>query len=272
MAGAIDREIADPIALDAERQERSLGEARAALGLEAPEHDPAQSPGCLTMPVDLIADVGESFGALTAGDDEELLDVLTAANVACGFHSGDPRTMQRTVAACRARGVAIGAHPGFPDLVGFGRRAIEMTREEVRTDVLYQLGALSAFVRAAGDTLRHLSPHGRLGNLTATDATYAAGRGATGRRPARAPARPAADRRLPGPRRRHLHERGPPGQARPGDTIRFRTVDARGAVEAARRRRGDLLRLTRVAQVALRAAGVVAATTTWPASPTPDHH
>ncbi len=127
------------------------------------------------MPVDLIADVGESFGALTAGSDEALLDVLTAANVACGFHSGDPRTMQRTVAACRARGVAIGAHPGFPDLVGFGRRAIEMTREEVRTDVLYQLGALSAFVRAAGDTLRHLSPHGRLGNLTVTDATYAAG-------------------------------------------------------------------------------------------------
>ena len=125
--------------------------------------------------MDLIADVGESFGWLTAGSDEQLLDVLTAANIACGFHSGDPRTMKRTVAMCVEKGVAIGAHPGFPDRVGFGRRAIEMTREEVRTDVLYQLGALSAFVRAAGETMWHVSPHGRLGNLTVTDETYAAG-------------------------------------------------------------------------------------------------
>ena len=129
----------------------------------------------MTVRMGLFADVGESFGSLTAGNDEDLLDVLTAANIACGFHSGDPRTMKRTVATCREKNVAIGAHPGFPDLVGFGRRAIDMTREEVRTDVLYQLGALSAFVRAAGDTIRHLSPHGRLGNLTVTDETYAAG-------------------------------------------------------------------------------------------------
>lgn len=125
--------------------------------------------------MELIADVGEGLGSLTTGNDEQILDILTAANIACGFHSGDPRTMKRTVATCREKNVAIGAHPGFPDLVGFGRRAIDMTREEVRTDVLYQLGALSAFVRAAGDTIRHLSPHGRLGNLTVTDETYAAG-------------------------------------------------------------------------------------------------
>lgn len=125
--------------------------------------------------IDLVADVGESFGALGAGDDEQLLDVLTAANIACGFHSGDPRTMKRTVALCVEKNVAIGAHPGFADVVGFGRRAIEMTREEVRTDVLYQLGALWAFVRAAGETIRHVSPHGALGNLTVTDETYAAG-------------------------------------------------------------------------------------------------
>ena len=129
----------------------------------------------MTVRMDLIADVGESFGSLKAGNDEALLDVLTAANIACGFHSGDPRTMKRTVATCVEKDVAIGAHPGFPDLVGFGRRAIDMTREEVRTDVLYQLGALSAFVRAAGETIQHVSPHGRLGNLTVTDETYAAG-------------------------------------------------------------------------------------------------
>jgi 5-oxoprolinase (ATP-hydrolysing) subunit A len=126
-------------------------------------------------PVDLVADVGESFGAYTIGDDERLLEVLSAANIACGFHAGDPRTMMRTVSACVEKGVAIGAHPGFPDLVGFGRRDMAMTRDEVRTDVLYQLGALSAFVRAAGGTLGHLSPHGQLGNLTATDETYANG-------------------------------------------------------------------------------------------------
>ena len=125
--------------------------------------------------IDLNADIGESFGPHVMGQDELLLPTLTSANVACGFHAGDPRTMERTVRLCREAGVAIGAHPGFPDLVGFGRRAIEMSREEVRADVLYQLGALDAFVRAAGGRLEHVSPHGRLGNLTVTDETYAAG-------------------------------------------------------------------------------------------------
>ena len=125
--------------------------------------------------IDLNADIGESFGPHVMGQDELLLPTLTSANVACGFHAGDPRTMARTVALCREAGVAIGAHPGFPDLVGFGRRAIEMSREEVSTDVLYQLGALDAFVRAAGGRLEHVSPHGRLGNLTVTDEAYAGG-------------------------------------------------------------------------------------------------
>ncbi|GAB3664480.1 5-oxoprolinase subunit PxpA [Nocardioides korecus] len=125
--------------------------------------------------IDLNADIGESFGPHVMGQDELLLPTLTSANVACGFHAGDPRTMERTVARCREAGVAIGAHPGFPDLVGFGRRAIEMSRAEVRTDVLYQLGALDAFVRAAGGRLEHVSPHGRLGNLTVTDEVYAGG-------------------------------------------------------------------------------------------------
>src|SRR5919199_325099 len=123
--------------------------------------------------VDLSADIGESFGSYRMGRDEEVLDSLTSANVACGFHAGDPRVMQRSVAACVARGVAIGAHPGFADLVGFGRRAVDMSAEEVRTDVLYQIGALAAFARAAGTALAHVSPHGRLGNLVVSDEHFA---------------------------------------------------------------------------------------------------
>ena len=125
--------------------------------------------------IDLSADVGESFGSHAMGDDPRLLGALSSANVACGFHSGDPVTMARTVRLCLEQEVAIGAHPGFRDLVGFGRRTIEMSREEVRADVLYQLGALHAFVVAAGGRLAHVSPHGRLGNLTTTDEVYAAG-------------------------------------------------------------------------------------------------
>jgi UPF0271 protein len=125
--------------------------------------------------IDLSADVGESFGSHTMGDDERLLGALSSANVACGFHSGDPVTMERTVRLCIDQEVAIGAHPGFRDLVGFGRRTIEMSRAEVRADVLYQLGSLNAFVVAAGGRLAHVSPHGRLGNLTTTDAVYAEG-------------------------------------------------------------------------------------------------
>jgi 5-oxoprolinase (ATP-hydrolysing) subunit A len=125
--------------------------------------------------VDLVADLGESYGAYTLGDDNAVLDVLTSANVACGFHAGDPMVMDRTVRACADRGVAVGAHPGFHDLVGFGRRPIRMTAEEVRSDVLYQLGALDAFTRRHGSGIRHVTPHGSLGNLCVTDAAYASG-------------------------------------------------------------------------------------------------
>jgi 5-oxoprolinase (ATP-hydrolysing) subunit A len=123
--------------------------------------------------VDLVADLGESFGPWTMGNDAALLDMLTSANIACGFHGGDPRVMDRTVADCVARGVGIGAHPSFPDLVGFGRRAMDLAEDEVRTDVLYQLGALSAFARAHRTKVTHLSPHGRLGNLVVQRADYA---------------------------------------------------------------------------------------------------
>lgn len=123
--------------------------------------------------VDLVADVGEGFGAYRMGDDDSLLDVVSSANVACGFHAGDPRIMDATIRSCVRRGVAAGAHTGFPDLVGFGRRAIDMSFDEVRTDTLYQIGALQAFATAHGTRLRHVTPHGRLGNLVVTDRTFA---------------------------------------------------------------------------------------------------
>ncbi|GGW85063.1 5-oxoprolinase subunit PxpA [Streptomyces caelestis] len=127
----------------------------------------------MTPMVDLVADLGEGFGAYTMGDDESLLEMLTSANVACGFHAGDPRIMDTTVRTCVENRVAVGAHPSFPDLVGFGRRAMDLTPEEVRTDVLYQIGALQAFAVAHGTRVRHVAPHGRLGNLVAVRADYA---------------------------------------------------------------------------------------------------
>ncbi len=129
----------------------------------------------MTHSIDLVADVGESFGDYRLGDDEDIFETLTSANIACGFHAGDPRTMDTSVKACVSHGVAIGAHPGFPDLVGFGRRAMDLTHDEIRTDVLYQVGALNAFVRAHGARLVHVTPHGRLGNLVVTDRHYALG-------------------------------------------------------------------------------------------------
>lgn len=123
--------------------------------------------------VDLVADLGESYGAYTMGDDAALLDIVSSANIACGFHAGDPRVMDATVRECVRRGVGIGAHPSFPDLVGFGRRAMDLTADEVRTDILFQLGALSAFAAAHGTKVTHLCPHGRLGNLVITRADYA---------------------------------------------------------------------------------------------------
>ncbi|HZU19376.1 MAG TPA: 5-oxoprolinase subunit PxpA [Candidatus Dormibacteraeota bacterium] len=123
--------------------------------------------------VDLNADLGESFGNFELGRDEEVIPLVTSANVACGFHGGDPRVMDRTVRACRAAGVAVGAHPSFPDLVGFGRRAMDVTPAEAETDVVYQVAALAGFCRRNGVRLQHVKPHGAINNLAARDPVLA---------------------------------------------------------------------------------------------------
>ena len=119
--------------------------------------------------IDLNADLGEGFGAWRLGDDEALLDVVTSANVACGFHAGDPRTIERTVAAAAERGVAIGAQVSYPDLVGFGRRRMDVAPADLSADVLYQLGALEAFARVAGTRVAYVKPHGALYNRIVED-------------------------------------------------------------------------------------------------------
>ena len=119
--------------------------------------------------VDLNSDLGESFGAYTIGSDDRVLALVSSANVACGFHAGDPSVMGATVAACRAQGVAVGAHPGFPDLVGFGRRQLAVTPDQAYGDVLYQIGALAGFCRANGALLQHVKPHGALYNMACKD-------------------------------------------------------------------------------------------------------
>src|SRR5256886_11586853 len=119
--------------------------------------------------MDLNADLGECFGVWRLGDDDALLSLLTSANVACGFHAGDPSTMRRVCAAAVSRGVAIGAQVGYRDLAGFGRRRIEYDPAELRDDVLYQLAALDGFARVAGDRVRYVKPHGALYNTAVTD-------------------------------------------------------------------------------------------------------
>lgn len=123
--------------------------------------------------IDLNSDLGESFGAYTIGCDAEVLSFVTSANVACGFHAGDPLVMKRTVALALARDTAIGAHPGLPDLVGFGRRRMAVSPDEAYAMVLYQVGALAAFIHAAGGKLQHVKPHGALYNMAAKDASLA---------------------------------------------------------------------------------------------------
>ena len=114
--------------------------------------------------IDLNADLGESFGRWTLGDDAGLLEVVTSANVACGFHAGDPRSLLATVAACATRGVTVGAQVGYRDLAGFGRRFIDYQPDDLTADVLYQLGALDGLCRAAGTRVRYVKPHGALYN------------------------------------------------------------------------------------------------------------
>jgi UPF0271 protein len=124
--------------------------------------------------VDLNSDLGEGYGAWRLGDDEGLLDVVTSANVACGFHAGDPSTMHRTVVAAAERGVAVGAQVSYPDLVGFGRRRMDVDPDDLVADVLYQVGALDALCRAAGTGVRYVKPHGALYNRIADDPVQAA--------------------------------------------------------------------------------------------------
>jgi 5-oxoprolinase (ATP-hydrolysing) subunit A len=119
--------------------------------------------------IDLNCDAGESYGRWKLGDDTRLLEHVTSVNVACGFHAGDPATMRETVAAAHSRHVAIGAHPGFPDLAGFGRREMTASPEEIYEMVLYQVGALWGIARAQRARLAHVKPHGALYNLAARD-------------------------------------------------------------------------------------------------------
>jgi UPF0271 protein len=119
--------------------------------------------------IDLNADVGEAFGNFSTGWDEALLPLVSSVNIACGFHAGDPRVMQQTVAQAAELNLAIGAHPSYPDLVGFGRRFIDATPDEITCDVLYQIGALAAFCRATGVPLCHVKAHGALYNRAAVD-------------------------------------------------------------------------------------------------------
>lgn len=119
--------------------------------------------------IDLNADLGEGFGRWRLGDDEALLDIVTSANLACGFHAGDPSTMRRICAAAAANGVAVGAQVGYRDLAGFGRRRIDYDLDELRDDIVYQIGALEAFCRIAGDRVRYVKPHGALYNTAAVD-------------------------------------------------------------------------------------------------------
>jgi UPF0271 protein len=123
--------------------------------------------------IDLNCDMGEAFGAWTMGDDSALLDHVTSANIACGYHAGDPHTMHRTVASALKKGVAIGAHPSLPDLQGFGRRSMKISAEETYDMVMYQVGALSAFALAGGGRLAHVKAHGALYNMAAQDALLA---------------------------------------------------------------------------------------------------
>lgn len=123
--------------------------------------------------IDLNCDLGESYGAYRLGMDEEILPLISSANVACGFHAGDWNTMAKTAGLCGKNGVSIGAHPGFPDLQGFGRRNMNLSPAEVTNLVTYQLGALEAFCRGAGIRLRHVKPHGALYNMAAKDPALA---------------------------------------------------------------------------------------------------
>jgi UPF0271 protein len=124
--------------------------------------------------IDLNSDMGEGFGPYRMGPDAELLELVTSASIACGFHAGDPRIMDETVRVAASRGVAVGAHVSYPDLAGFGRRHLQVSPDELTTDVLYQIGALEAFCRRHGTAVRYVKAHGALYNDLAGDPALAA--------------------------------------------------------------------------------------------------
>jgi UPF0271 protein len=123
--------------------------------------------------IDMNCDLGESFGVYRLGNDEALLKHVTSANIACGYHAGDPSTMRKTVLECLRQGVQIGAHPGLPDLAGFGRRHMAVSPREAYDMVVYQIGALLGFVKSEGGLLRHVKPHGALYHMAAEDGKLA---------------------------------------------------------------------------------------------------
>ena len=127
----------------------------------------------MSSAIDLNCDMGESYGAWHMGNDEAVLQFVSSANVACGFHGGDPSTMRKTVAAAAARQVAVGAHPSLPDLVGFGRRVMQVSPQEAYDMVVYQVGALAAVAATQGTRLHHVKAHGALYNMAAKDAALA---------------------------------------------------------------------------------------------------
>ena len=121
------------------------------------------------MKIDLNCDLGESFGNYKIGMDEEVIKFISSANIACGFHASDPLVMVKTVSLAKESGVSIGAHPGYPDLVGFGRRNMNVAPEELKAMVQYQIGALNAFCKASGVKMNHVKPHGAMYNMAAKD-------------------------------------------------------------------------------------------------------
>jgi len=129
----------------------------------------------LKLHIDINCDLGEGYGAFRVGNDAEIMPHITSANIACGFHAGDPVTMAKTVSLARKNNVAIGAHPSYPDVMGFGRREMQLTQEEVMNCTIYQIGALQGFARAAGVKLQHVKLHGALYNTAARDEETSAG-------------------------------------------------------------------------------------------------
>lgn len=127
----------------------------------------------MTYQIDLNSDLGESFGAYRIGQDEQIIPLVSSANVACGFHAGDPLVMEKTITLAKSHGTALGAHPGFPDLMGFGRRNLQVTPAEASAYITYQIGALGAFIAAHKTQLQHVKPHGALYNMACQDAQLA---------------------------------------------------------------------------------------------------